>query len=353
VPISQAPTPPPPPGYGAAPPIPVPAPSPGLRVFLLVMLVVMAVISGLLTLFGFLGVTGGPPDPGTLALFAMFAVLFALSIAAIVGVARRAAWARVVAIVAGVAISLTCLGLVVGVPILIAAARAPNLAVKPPVPGAAESSISDLIQRSDRTVSGGPPDAVPRYFPNQKRTRLATQFAGYVLLLALGITSLAAISRVIERGLPRTLAYVVVLLSAEILIAWIAASRPTALAVIVSPEAVWWRDQRLHGNVLERRQIASIQRRTFRAQVGRTMSGYWLVDVRGQARFRLSRSTPAAELAQALGVEHLEFPHIIASQAELEGLLPGSTDLARQRPLWKYGIPFAVGVAAVLLNQLT
>jgi hypothetical protein len=42
-----------------------------------------------------------------------------------VGVARRAAWARVTAIIAGVAVSVTCLGLVLGIPIIIAAARAP------------------------------------------------------------------------------------------------------------------------------------------------------------------------------------------------------------------------------------
>ena len=151
------------------------------------------------------------------------------------------------AIVAGVAISLTCLGLVVGIPILIAAARGSNLPVKPSVPAAAASSISDFIQRSDQTASAEPPDAGPRYFPNQRRTRLATQFAGYVLLLALGITSLGVISRVIERAELRGLAYLVVLWSAYIFIAWIAASRPTAMGrdcqsgdcMVARPAAPW------------------------------------------------------------------------------------------------------------------
>ena len=83
------------------------------------------------------------------------------------------------------------------------------------------------------------------------------------------------------------------------------------------------------------------------------MSGNWLVDVDGRARFKLSRATPASELAQAVGVEHLEFPNVLSSQAELEGILPGSTDLARQRPLWRYVIPSAMGIAAVVLNRLT
>jgi hypothetical protein len=58
-------------------------------------------------------------------LLLVFIVLFALSLAATIGVAARSRWARIVAIAAGIAISLTCLGLVLGIPILVAAARAP------------------------------------------------------------------------------------------------------------------------------------------------------------------------------------------------------------------------------------
>lgn len=110
--------------------VPAWGPSSGLRQFLLVILVVTSVITGLLALFGLLGVTTGP---GPVDLFVFFVILFALSIAATVGVARRTAWARVIAIIAGSAVSLTCLGLVLGIPIIIAAARAPLRAKVPPI----------------------------------------------------------------------------------------------------------------------------------------------------------------------------------------------------------------------------
>jgi hypothetical protein len=94
-------------------------------VFLLVVLIVTAVITGLFTLFGVLGVAGGATDTAPVVLLLTFVVLFALSVAATIGVATRSRWARIVAIAAGIAISLTCLGLVLGIPILVASARAP------------------------------------------------------------------------------------------------------------------------------------------------------------------------------------------------------------------------------------
>jgi len=48
-----------------------------------------------------------------------------LAVVALVGVGRRSSWARWVALAAGVAASMTCLGLVIGIPIIVAAARAP------------------------------------------------------------------------------------------------------------------------------------------------------------------------------------------------------------------------------------
>jgi hypothetical protein len=91
------------------------------------MLVVTSVITGLLALFGLLAVTTAPSplDLSVIFLFVIFVVLFTVPVAATVGVARRARWARVFAIIAGISVSLTCLGLVLGIPIIIAAARAP------------------------------------------------------------------------------------------------------------------------------------------------------------------------------------------------------------------------------------
>jgi hypothetical protein len=99
------------------------------------MLVVTSVVTGLLALFGLLGVTTGPGpvDVSVIFLFVVFVVLFALPVAATVGVARRADWARVIAIIAGIAVSLTCVGLVLGIPIIIAAARAPLRADVSPI----------------------------------------------------------------------------------------------------------------------------------------------------------------------------------------------------------------------------
>jgi cytochrome c biogenesis factor len=94
-------------------------------VFLLVVLIVDALITGVFTLAGVIGVNGGSTDTSSIVLLLVFLVLFALSVAATIGVAMRSRWARIVAIAAGVAISLTCLGLVLGIPILVASARAP------------------------------------------------------------------------------------------------------------------------------------------------------------------------------------------------------------------------------------
>lgn len=134
VPASQAPVPPPPPappGYYYMPPPPGAgwAPSPGLRTFLLVFLGLDAGLTGLMTLFGTLAVIQGASQGENTAsgviFWLIFAALFGLAILAIVGVARRSPWARWVALAAGIVISLTCLGLVIGIPIIVAAARAP------------------------------------------------------------------------------------------------------------------------------------------------------------------------------------------------------------------------------------
>ncbi len=125
--------PPPPPGYWA-PARSVWAPSPGLRTFLLVMLILNNLVTGFFALFGlaaladYLGLIGTDHSgggPGEYFLIAVFVLLFALSLAATIGVVRRSSWARVMALVAGAAVSLTCLGLVLGIPILVAASRAP------------------------------------------------------------------------------------------------------------------------------------------------------------------------------------------------------------------------------------
>ena len=119
----------PPPTYGMASAGSSLAPSTGLRTFLLVMLSLSTILTGLLSLFGLIGETSPENQAGTtgIVLFAAFVIMFAVSAVALVGIATRASWAQLAAIAAGVVVSLSCLGLVLGIPILISAARAPGL----------------------------------------------------------------------------------------------------------------------------------------------------------------------------------------------------------------------------------
>ena len=51
-------------------------------------------------------------------------VMFVCSLVALIGIIRRAAWARVMAIIAGAAFCLSCVGILLGVPVIIGAATA-------------------------------------------------------------------------------------------------------------------------------------------------------------------------------------------------------------------------------------
>ncbi|SRR6266852_194627 len=118
---------PPPPGYWMPPPPSPLAPSPGLRIFLIVVLAIAVLISSVFVLAGVSAFAGGANTSSDYTFAAVVAVLFAISVIALVGVSIRASWSRVAAILAGVVLSLTCLGSVLGIPIIVAAARAPNL----------------------------------------------------------------------------------------------------------------------------------------------------------------------------------------------------------------------------------
>lgn len=100
-------------------------PSPGLRPFLIVFLVIQAVFTGLLTIAGVAALAAGPDDAFTVIFWLVVAGLFVMPTVALVGVFRRSVWARWVALASGIAMSLTCLGSVIGIPIIVSAARAP------------------------------------------------------------------------------------------------------------------------------------------------------------------------------------------------------------------------------------
>jgi hypothetical protein len=142
VPVSRSPLPAPPPASWGFDLMVFPtgaltarAPSPGLRQFLIVMLVLTDVVTGFFALVGLfalagdLGIFGATPESGavagTVGLLVFSVLLFALTTIATIGVARRSSWAQVMASIAGVAVSLTCFGLVLGIPIVVAASRAP------------------------------------------------------------------------------------------------------------------------------------------------------------------------------------------------------------------------------------
>jgi hypothetical protein len=126
----------PPPGYWAPPSPPsygsiLAKPSPGLRIFLLIVLGVSGLFTGIFFSAGLSAVTSGSDTTGDILLFAFFTAVFALQVLAFVGVAIRARWSRWVAMIAGIGMMLTDIGIVLAIPIWIAAARAPDLTKKP------------------------------------------------------------------------------------------------------------------------------------------------------------------------------------------------------------------------------
>jgi hypothetical protein len=94
-----------------------------------VLLALSTTLTGLLTIVGVIGEASPTNETGTtgIVLLTAFAIMFGTSSLALIGVAMRTSWCRVAAIVAGVAVSLSCLGIVLGLPIIISAALAPNL----------------------------------------------------------------------------------------------------------------------------------------------------------------------------------------------------------------------------------
>jgi hypothetical protein len=92
-------------------------------VFLIVMLSVAAALNGLMGLVGTIAVTGGDTGAVSVSFWLLFIALFVLSSGALVGVVRQSTWGRWVALAAGIAVCFTILGSIIGIPIIVAAAR--------------------------------------------------------------------------------------------------------------------------------------------------------------------------------------------------------------------------------------
>jgi hypothetical protein len=111
----------------------------GLRILLLVLFAVVGMITGLFSFFELLGISNGFTSPGAITFAAVVLFLCGASLLAFGGIAIRASWARPIALVAGTAISFTCVGMVLGIPILIAASRANLSRPRPIAPDDASS----------------------------------------------------------------------------------------------------------------------------------------------------------------------------------------------------------------------
>ena len=99
-----------------------------MRIVLLVALAVVAALDSLFVLIGVAGEyqiwSGGEQDvEGLVFLFAFIAILV-LSVLGLVGVWRRTSWGRWLALAAGIGTTLTCVGAVAGIPIIVGAAKA-------------------------------------------------------------------------------------------------------------------------------------------------------------------------------------------------------------------------------------
>ena len=122
--------PPPPPGYSGGGTPSYLKPSPGLRIVLIIALSLEALITGLVSFAFIVSVIQEGGDVFGYLLGFAFVAMFMLSGLAVLGVSLRAAWSRWVAIAAGILISWTCIGAVIGIPILVTAARAPDLTAR-------------------------------------------------------------------------------------------------------------------------------------------------------------------------------------------------------------------------------
>jgi hypothetical protein len=125
---------------GPAPNFPMPPPvvikpSPGLRIVLIISLSLAALMAGFLLFVAIFGTvsdsSSGISISGDIVFLVITLALFVVTVVALIGSVIRARWSRWVAIGAGIALTLTCAGALVGIPILVTAARAPDLTRKP------------------------------------------------------------------------------------------------------------------------------------------------------------------------------------------------------------------------------
>ena len=102
-------------------------PSPGLRIVLIIALALEALLTGFLALVFIVTLIQQGSDVFGYLLGIAFLAMFVVSGLALLGVSLRTVWSRWMAIAAGILVTWTCVGAVIGIPILVTAARAPDL----------------------------------------------------------------------------------------------------------------------------------------------------------------------------------------------------------------------------------
>jgi hypothetical protein len=123
----MVPPPSPPLAYAPAAPPSLLKPSPGLRIVLLVCLALMTAGTGTLVLTYLTVLFSSDATAVDFVLEFAFIAMFGMSLAAIVGVSMRTVWSRWLALACGILICFTVAGMLVGIPIVVTAARAPDL----------------------------------------------------------------------------------------------------------------------------------------------------------------------------------------------------------------------------------
>jgi len=172
---------------------------------------------------------------------------------------------------------------------------------------------------------------------------------GYVMLYLIALVAFAIVTHGISRGWFRAVTYASLLGFVWIITAWILAGKPTTRSLALSSDSLAWVDQRLRKDSMRRDAVARIEQRLYRAPLG-TRTGAWVVDATGRARVKLVPRFPAGELAEGLGVPLVHAEGLAKNQRELEGLLPGSGEMAMRHALIQYVIPVGLGLAVLVLD---
>jgi len=307
-------------------------PTPGLRTALLACLAITSVIFGGISLIGLIAVTSTSFDPSTLPFFGVCFTLFGLSLASTIAVSLQRRPSKLLAIITGIALCLTCVGAVLGIPILITASRATNLS---------RGGGSPRVRLADDVF----------HLPARRINRPLLLVA-YIFLGAGGTAVVWAMNHYLPTGALRLLGYYVVLLITLISVANLVVGRPYAMAIAVQPARLRWLNQRFIYEDVSRDEVSHLQRCTFRGTGGRTYRGVWLVNRVGRAVTRLGSRISPERLSDAASLPFVDSKIVLTSQASLESHLPGSGSTLALNRLTNWGIPIVSGVGAVAIELL-